>query len=539
MKIFNRGRPKPAPGVLEQPGNVPSISDGLDYSLPILLSGTHREALEASGGLQEWLKENSAATFRFQFDTPMRTADDLPFMPPTEDPLREWSASTRRYVLESSHSAYARNPIANRACKYVSTFVVGEGFNLACKNLEVQDILNDFIESPDNDIRSYERQAPIDLMVDGELMLRLYRGTDDALGTLAAVPQRPWECQWIKTERGFFRRRLEYRFLRAVSEGDDPTRPAQTETEDVPADDILHVAINRHGYELRGRPELYAVLPWLRAYKEWLENRARQNFWRSAFLWMVRVKSASANTIASVAARWRRPPSPGSVAIESESVEVTPLANPVGAADVSEDGRQIKLMSAVGFGLPEYMLADGAYANLASSTSQQLPALLTFSDYQRTLVEELWSPLFKLVLQEAIAAGKLPEVVEECDADGDPIYDDGTAVGLPTLAGTPVTPSGSGGVRMIPTLEAFTVTYSPISDGNMEALAKALEIAAANGWVDGETATNELGFDYGIVQKRLKRQQAERAQQAANGEDPNAYPEPPGPPGEAPPKPDA
>ncbi|NDA53093.1 MAG: hypothetical protein EBX66_11705, partial [Betaproteobacteria bacterium] len=36
------------------------------------------------------------------------------------------------------------------------------------------------------------------------------------------------------------------------------------------------------------------------------------------------------------------------------------------------------------------------------------------------------------------------------------------------------------------------------------ALAQALEIASRNGWVDTETATTEMGFDYAIVQKRLK-----------------------------------
>lgn len=501
-RLFQRPEPYDGTGaVFTPPAAAPGIDDGTPYGMPALLPRQLHESLNKAGQLGAYLKESAATSFRFQFDTPMRGQGDEPFMPPTEDPLREWSYSTREYVLTNTHAAYARNPIANRACKYTASFVIGEGFNLTCMNKDVEDVLNAFIDSEDNDIRAYERQALIDLLVDGEIMLRLYRGQDETEGLIAAVPQRPWECRYIETERGFFRRRVMYRFQRYLTKGDSWVDGGETEIEEVPAADILHVAINRHGYELRGRPELYAVLPWLRAYKEWLENRARQNHWRSSFMWFVQVKTTAANAVAAVAARWRRPPTPGSVAVESDAVNVLPLNNPVSAGDASEDGRQIKLMSAVGFGLPEYMLADGSNANLASSTSQQLPALTTFGSFQYVLVEMLWTPLFKIVLKEAITAGLLPEKVVKCDADGDE--------------------SGDG--EMIDTLDAFTVSYKPLQDINRQTLATALDIEARNGWVDNETASTELGHDWGIVSKRLRQQKESEAEDRAAG----LIPEPP------------
>ena len=532
VKAWFQRPPATAPGVMIAPqGHAPGIEDGARYDLPVLLPRQMAESLNQRGKLNDYLRESASTSFRFQFDTPQRGPSDEPFMPPTEDPLREWNFSTREYVLTNTHAAYARNPIANRACKYVASFVVGEGFALTCKAEEVRELLEAFIDSEDNQIRTYERQAPIDLLVDGEIMLRLYRGQDETEGLIAAVPQRPWECQYIETERGFFRRRVRYHFVRYLTKGDSWTDGGQTETEDVPADEMLHVAINRHGYELRGRPELYAVLPWLRAYKEWLENRARQTPGRTSFMWFVQVKTTAASAVAAVAARWRKPPTPGSVAVESDAVNVLPLNNPVGAGDASEDGRQIKLMSAVGFGLPEYMLSDGSNANLASSTSQQLPALVTFADMQRTLIEELWYPLFERVIQDAIDAGLLPEECDECDADGEPVYnededaeaeDDGMEDGA-IEAPEPKTP------RRIKTLEAFDVTYAPIQDTNIQTLATALDIAARNGWVDAETATTEMGFDYAIVQKRLKRDDARSSRDMAMG----LKPMPPGmtPPG--------
>lgn len=516
LKRLLRRAPAPEPtflGTLHQAAGG-GIDDGVSYGMPPLLPRLLREALESTGKLDAYLAEAGNAVFRHPFDAPYAT--DVPFGPVTEDPLREWNWATREYVLSNTHAAYQRNPLANRGLKYLAAFVVGPGFNVSFKHPAVDALLTAFIDHPDNSIRKYERQAPIDLCVDGELMLRCF--TDG--GRTVAVPLRPWECHSIRTEKGFFRRPTSYRFQRYLTEGDAPDGTQSTETEDVPAAEMQHVAINQHGYELRGRPELYAILPWLRAYKDWLENRARQNHWRNALLWRVKVKNATAAVLAAVAARWRKPPSPGSVAVESDNVDVEALTNAVGASDAGEDGRQIKLMNAVGLGLPEYFLSDGANANLASTTSQQLPALMTFSDFQRILIEELWYPLFTRVIANAVDAGQLDERLQEHDAEGDPMTDDEKDPRTgEVIASVP---------RMIDAADAFDVSYAPLDGANQLTIAQALQIAAANGWVDDETATTEMGFDYAIVQKRLKRQRESQRDDMANGRVPT-------PPGFAPP----
>ena len=33
-----------------------------------------------------------------------------------------------------------------------------------------------------------------------------------------------------------------------------------------------------------------AVLPWLKAYWDWMEDRARQNHWRGSLLWLARCR---------------------------------------------------------------------------------------------------------------------------------------------------------------------------------------------------------------------------------------------------------
>lgn len=504
-------------------GDAPRIHDGVDYTLPVLLPAALRRHLQAKGELDAWLTEqtnvNGSAAYS---DYPVAT---------TEDPLREWDPATRERVASSCHSAVQRNPIAKRAVHYISAFVVGDGFNLTCKNKDVEALLQEFIDNPDNAIREYERQAVIDLCVDGELFLRFFTEA----GEVVVVPLRPWECSYIHTEAGFFRRPLRYHFQPNAPENpDDPDGSLSTAAYDVPAADMLHVAINRHSYELRGRPELYSALPWLRAHKEWQENRARQNYWRGALLWWVKITAAAPGVIAAKLAQYLRPPTPGSTVVTSDKEEWSALSNPVGAGDASEDGRQLKIMALNGIGgIPEYMTGDGENASLASTKSQQLPVLKTFSEFQTIMIEQVWYPMFRRVLQTAMDEGLIAEEVEEQDADGDPVREepksDDAPTALPPPTFAPSTGAPNGGmpplqrktpIKKIKTLDAFDVQYEPVGDTEPFTLAQALDIAANNGWISNQTATTELGFDYAIEQKRIQRERAKDLEAMARGEIP-------------------
>lgn len=529
MQHFRRLFERATPAHVDMPSRViesgaPRIHDGLDYALPVLLPQHQREQLEKAGRLNAWLTEQVRSSFALPFDDPgYRAGENLGTLV-IEDPLREWNWTTRTRVLSSTHSAYSRNPVAKRAVHYVSAFVVGEGFNLNCKNKDVERVLTEFIDNPDNAIREYERQAVRDLLIDGELFLRFF----EQAGEVVSVPMRPWEIQYIRTEQGFFRRPLSYH-VQPYSEynADDPESEHGFAPYDVPSEEVLHIAINRHAYELRGRPELYSALPWLRAHKEWLENRARQNYWRGALVWWVKIASAVPGVIAAKLAQYQRPPTPGSTVVTSDKEEWSVLSNSVGAGEASEDGRQLKIMALNAIaGIPEYMTGDGENANLASTQSQQLPVLTTFSEFQTIMIEQVWFPIFKRVIQVAIDAGLLAEEVEEQDADGDPVLED-----PPDVADVPPLTMPQPGLAMaqpakkmppkkLKAIDAFDVQYAPMGGDDTSTLAAALDVAAANGWVSDQTATTEMGFDYAIEQKRIKRELKQKNEAMLRGEVP-------------------
>lgn len=467
------------------------IRNGASYEQPLVIP---RKVSRAGGeAVAAFMESATRDSYKFQFDTPQRSAADLPIQPVTEDPLTEWDAETREDVIANCHTAYDRDPIAKAAVDLTTSFVVGDGMHVTYKNEAVRDVLEAFINSDDNPVREYERELLKDLQIDGELMLRFH--TDDS-GQTVVVPVRPWEITEIEVEQGFVRRPVRYKWeYDGRANHISPTQPrVPKQAEWIPAEHVRHVAINRRSYELRGKPDLYVMLPWLRAYKEWLEDRARQNYWRGALLFHVQVDTASAATLSAVAARYATPPTPGSVAVTSAKETITPVTNTSAAGEVAEDGRQLKLMAAVGKKLPEYMLADGENANLASTNNQELPALTQFGEYQRVMLEQVWRPVFRRVIQNAIDAGLLPAEVVEQASDFEP--------------------TGEGN---IPALEAFDLAYEPLSQDDPLNVAQALQIAYDNNWVSARTASTEMGYDYGKETKLMDEEIEQQRDKIAAG----------------------
>lgn len=517
--LWTPATPPTSAGALRE--YVQGVSDGVDYRAPFLLPGHIRREMQHDPDLRKMV-ESAASNYQTPFGTPYESSDK-PFRAVTEDPLLEWDYATRERVLSTCHAAYHRNPLANSIVQFTTQFVVGDGFNLVCKNKDVERLLNEFIDHPDNNIREYERQAVNDLQVDGELILRFF----EQGGQVVMVPQRPWELESISTEKGFFRRFEVFTFQRYETEGDDPAGQMDNRRERVKAEEILFVAINRHGYELRGRPELYRLLPWLEADRDFLSDRVMQSKWRGALLWHVRVLRATPAIVANVMNRWKRPPNPGSAYVSTDNEEVIPLTNSANAGDASNDGRSIRLMNIMGARLPEYFFADGQNSNLATAKKQELPALTKFEAFQQILIEQLWTPAFKRVIQAAIDAGNLTPEVEVQDSEGDPIVEE-----PPTMerGQDPDEPNDEapGTAETCNALEAFEVTYEPVTGDDLNTLAQAYATMAGQGWVDDQTAMEKLGLDVRQVEKRLEKQRQKQVDEMAMGMRPI-------PPGQVPP----
>ena len=83
---------------------------------------------------------------------------------------------------------------------------------------------------------------------------------------------------------------------------------------------MLHYAINRPVGAIRGESDLAPVLRWLSRYTAWLEDRARLNRYRNAFMFVVKGKWADeAQRLARQSALATAPPPPGSFLVVDET----------------------------------------------------------------------------------------------------------------------------------------------------------------------------------------------------------------------------
>lgn len=404
---------------------------------------------------------------RFEFDSPYARYYNIEKLgvPGKFTLLREWTWPERFDVLERCHQAWERNPLARAGIEWTNHFVIGNGGQISYHAKEVEDVLEEFREDNVNDIKAAEREYCTGLQVDGELFTKFYKNRQ---GRTQIVPIRPWHIHWIDTAKGNYKQPVSYHYVYTIYR----SAPGQSDfgTDDVPVSQLMHVAINKFAYELRGRPDIFSILPWLKAYRDWLEERARINR-RKTLYYTLTLKNASPSQIASTESQFAVPPPPGSILILNENMKLESVESHISAEQALEDGRQIKLMAISGMLLPEFYFADGANSTLASATAQSLPALRKFDDYQDVLEKRVWIPIYRRVIQNAIDAGRIPEEVAEVD-------DSGKETG-----------------KKISPLKGFSYEYPEIKEKDPKNLADALQIATMSGWASKTTASVKMGFD--------------------------------------------
>lgn len=496
--------------------NSPTTAVSLEEAIQKV--GVSEFVQNLSEDVREEIREN--IWNRSEFDTPYANANQERHLgvPGRFTILREWSFIERKEILERSHQVWERNPLANAAVTYTTQFSIGEGGTFSYSSKESREIIQEFIQDPENNFESYEKEFCDAIQVDGELFVRFFSNQQ---GRMVIAPLRPWHIQWVTTERGFFKRIISYHHVFAIYK-EEPTE-VEFGQEDIPANDVLHAAINRLPYENRGRPELFRVLPWLRAYKDWLEDRARINKRKGTLLYDVTIKNGRPDIVQAKQAQYRQPPTSGSLLIHNEQEEWNVLSAKIEAGDAAEDGRQFKLMVAAGLRLPEFMFSDGANASLASARAQQLPALRKFTNFQDILEKQVWKPIFRRVIQSAVDSGRIKEYVQEVDSLGNPIMEEPSAGGLLTQAFNLIK---SGKIleavnhvreaidqgatpRMVRAVDSFDYQYPDIEGDNPQNLAAALAIMTQNKWISKNSATHKLGFDPTLEKDKIRREDAE------------------------------
>ncbi|MGD0707591.1 MAG: hypothetical protein ABSA51_03965 [Anaerolineaceae bacterium] len=171
--------------------------------------------------------------------------------------------------------------------------------------------------------------------------------------------------------------------------GDEVTYTVYDPLKDQPNEDgsfapvVLHYAINRPAGAQWGESDLAPILRWLSRYNAWLEDRARLNRFRTAFLYVVKAKFISeAERASRQNALNATPPSPGSILVTDESETWDVISPKLEADDANTDGLALKKMIAAGSGVPLHFLAEPESATRTTAEAAGGPTYRWFEQRQ-------------------------------------------------------------------------------------------------------------------------------------------------------------
>lgn len=267
--------------------------------------------------------------------------------------------------FEDAREAWRKNPLARRLIGLITSYVVGNGITLGSDKAHVQRFLKEFWQRNRMDLRVDEMCD--ELSRSGELFPVLFTNPVSGMSTLRLIPASM--IDWVDYDLEDYEREIRYR---EVSYGAVEVKwwmgvgSAEAQDSEVPL--MLHYAVNRPVGAVRGESDLAPILPWLKRYNRWLEDRVRLNAAMRAFLWIVKVP---ARLRSAVQERYLTPPEAGSVIIAEEGAESWEAIAPnLHASDAEKDGRAIRWMIVAGGpGTALIDIGEGEDANQATGTT--------------------------------------------------------------------------------------------------------------------------------------------------------------------------
>jgi hypothetical protein len=328
--------------------------------------------------------------------------------------LKDVIPSTYLELHYQCYEAWNANPLAAAIIEMTTSFVLGQGVTVEAGNKKVQRLLRSFWNDPANRMDERVYSLCQELALYGEIFVRFFVNAYDGMVKVRLIDPSlidliETDPEDVETPLRFHRRPVGQVAAQTIIQGGPLGAPGLSGAEGEwfqAGSEVVQFAINKVSNAKRGRSDLATLLPWLRRYKDWLTERVRINKYKSAFLWDVQLAGADKKSIDRKRIEYSFPPEPGSVILHNEAEKWTAVQPAINANDVSEDGRALKLMVAVGAGLPEHYLSDGSQGNHATAAEMGLPALLRFQRRQNVMKCILKTILDRVIL-EARRAGTL------------------------------------------------------------------------------------------------------------------------------------
>lgn len=346
--------------------------------------------------LSRWLGRNRSEKQPARFSQESDTSFNVGRRAGTSELERE--PYDREKLLRDALQAWRVNPLARRLVGLTSQYVVGGGIACSCAHPATAAFLKDFWEHPLNrlPIRLYEWCD--ELTRSGNLFLLL--STDPAGMTyVRALPT--LQVKEIHSRPNDLDQETSYE----VCSGENlleitcyPSLLAEPQAER----GVLHYAINRAVGSQWGESDLAPLLKWISRYASWLEDRARLNRFRTAFLYVVHGRFGSeAERRTRQAALNAAPPTPGSILVTDEGESWEVLNPELEADEAGADGLALKKMLSAGAGIPLHFLAEPEGTTRTTAEAAGGPTYRHYEQRQRFFLWMLGDLLKVVVARRA------------------------------------------------------------------------------------------------------------------------------------------
>jgi len=469
--------------------------------------------LVVSGGQAVRSVSPGEARLREAITDVSRRIEDAGWVNLSTDPRDRGASSTDRLgTIDRCRLYRRRSPLAKQAAKLVQHYVLGQGVTLRANDKTlVKRIVDEFWDDPVNR-RTFTGHSAMtefvdNLFTDGDQFLVLFADEDAGTVQLGAIDAAQvveivtdpanWRIPlWYKVQRpkgtynfrarggsGYTTGAMETVWYRDWRNDRETGGPAQVEK-----GLVYHVAINKQGKF--GEPELAAAIDWVKAHKQFMEDRATISRAAAAIAWKKKRKGGRTDVAQAAAAlqsslvsntgsfETNPAPAAGSTVIENEGSTMEWVKTDTGGPGAHEDERMLRMMVGAGVGVANHYFGDEGNANLATATAMELPMLKMYEAWQKLLSDTI-EDLIQFALEVAHAAGRIGE------RDDTARYTDLATTGQDVLDQQDQQEAEPGQLELLPDVDITSpvdwfvdVDFPPIVQKELKEYAEAIKILA-------------------------------------------------------------
>lgn len=344
---------------------------------------------------------------------------------------QELSRQGLQAIGRISRLMYIQNPLVNRGVTVKADYVFGRGVNISAKDETINELIQEFLDDPRNQVEFTSQpariQKEVELQTDGNIFFAFIvhpitgrvRTRTIPVEEIADTITKPGD----KKEVWFYRREW-VEVTTDLSSGESKTKDRKAyypdwdyrptsmpktigdiEVINVP---VYHVKIGGFSDWKFGVPEIFSSLSWAKAYTKFLSNWSSLMAAYARFAFKIttsggkagidKAKSKIATTFTKTSPETNPPPATASSFVRSQNSEGITQADvdvvrTAGATTSAEDGRRLLLMVCAAFGIPETFLGDVSVGTLATAKSLDRPTELGFVNRQA-----LWAYIYHAII---------------------------------------------------------------------------------------------------------------------------------------------